>query len=74
MNLEFSRSKEWYHEMAAIEGDDDVCAGRQIFPMSQVPKTPAAKPKKTRKPKVAKTTVPTRSTRRRSATAETSGS
>ena len=72
--MNFKRSKEWYYEMAAIEADYDVCAGRQIFPMSEVPKPPVAKPKKTRKPKVEKATVASRSTRRRSAAAESSGS
>ena len=74
MNLKFSRSKEWHEKMAAIEADYDVCAGRQIFPMSQVPKTPAVKPKKTRKPKTGKPVIQARTSRQRSAATESSGS
>ena len=75
MNLKFSRSKEWHYEMAAIEAEYDVCAGRQIFPMSKVPEpTPAVKPKKTRKPKASKPVSQARSGRRRSAATESSGS
>ncbi len=73
--MKFSRSKEWHEQMAAIEAEYDVCAGRQIFPMSKVPEqTPAAKPMKTRKAKVSKPVIQARTGRRRPAATESSGS
>ena len=66
--MKFSRSLEWHQQMAALEAEYDVCAGRQIFPMSQPPQpTPPVKPKKTRKPKASKASGASRGGPRRPA-------